>query len=111
MIWTNMSILDNHDTIWYNCSKEVLSKIESQTTAFFRACDQKLEVFPLVGDHLKVSKSRKQIMMSKKRTKLSSGYYPECVLFVFWKNPGLHNLLSRFTDLYNPTSANFAVFF
>ena len=25
----------------------------------------------------------------------------ECVSFVFWKNPGLHSLLSRFTDLYH----------
>ena len=39
------------------------------------------------------------------------GYYLECVLLIFWKNPGLHNLLSRFTDLYNsmpnPYSPNF----
>ena len=26
---------------------------------------------------------------------------PECVSFVFWKNQRSHNLLSRFTDLYN----------
>ena len=25
--------------------------------------------------------------------------YPECITFVFWKNPGLHDFLSRFTDL------------
>ena len=54
MISTNMSILnsDNHDTIWYNCSKQVLSQIKSQTTAYFRAYNKELEVFLLVGDHL-----------------------------------------------------------
>ena len=34
-----------------------------------------------------------------KVTKSHSGYYPDCVSFVFWKNLHCHNLLSRFTDL------------
>ena len=50
---------------------------------------------------LKVSKSRKQIMMSlilQKRSEAYSRYY-YTISFIFWKNPGLYNLLSRFTDL------------
>jgi hypothetical protein len=39
---------------------------------------------------------RAQIRIGKKGY---LGYYPECVSFIFWKNLGLHNLLSRFTDL------------
>ena len=53
---------------------------------------------------LKVSKYQKQIMKSqtlpKKNERNSLGYYPKCVSFVFWKNQRHHNLLSRFSDLY-----------
>ena len=34
-----------------------------------------------------------------KVTKSHSGYYPDCVSFVFWKNLHCHNLLTRFNDL------------
>ena len=48
--------------------------------------------FPVQQNELiKVNESRKQIM--------KSNYSILSVSFVFWKNPGLHNLLSRFTDL------------
>ena len=59
--------------------------------------------WPILEWVIKVSKSRKQIKMSlifpKKNNETHLGYYPEGVLFVFWKNPGLHNLLSRLSDL------------
>ena len=61
---------------------------------------QKSGALELVGV-VKVSKSRKQMMKSWSfpKNEIRPGYYPKCVWFVFWKNPGFHSLLSRFTDL------------
>ena len=43
---------------------------------------------------LKVSRSRNKIV------KTHSGYYPECVSFVFWEKLRLDNFVSILTDLY-----------
>ena len=51
---------------------------------------------------LKVSKSRKKYAVldsSKKRTLGKFSVYKIDPAFIFWKNPGWHNLLLRFTDL------------
>ena len=68
-----------------------------------KRCKLKYLIIFFINYIIKVSKYLNQMIMSlifpKKRTKLNPGYYLECVLFVFWKNPGLHNLHSRFTVL------------
>ena len=48
---------------------------------------------------LKVSKSRKQFMVSWILPKNERRYHRSKVSFFFWENPGDHKLLSRFTDL------------
>jgi hypothetical protein len=39
----------------------------------------------------------------------TNGWYPECVLFVFWEKLRLDNIVSQLTDLYNFTR-NFGKF-
>ena len=83
-----------------------------------------LGVLVISKGQLKVSKSRKQIMLSsilpKKRTKKFYLRYHRSIFFafsfVFWENLGYRKLISRFSDLEKSLivckhSINFIVFF
>ena len=60
---------------------------------------QKRAILDLFSWQLKVSKSRKQNMMSLILPKNEPIITLRILSWVFGLNPGLHNLLSRFTDL------------
>ena len=73
---------------------------------FFSQCtmSEKWQLGKIPMTDLKVSKSRKQIIMSLILPKKWMNHTQDSILSVFlsffWKNRGLHDLLPRFTDLY-----------